>query len=53
MSLNDGKDKNGNFFYWYEYQHKDGRTALEAGDGRCTDPDLEEFLNSKRIMHKN
>jgi len=39
-----GEDEDGNYFSFHEYQHKDGRKATQFGDGRCTDPDLKDFL---------
>ena len=52
ISINDGTDENGNFIYYYEYQHKDGRIALEWMGGFCDDPDLKRFLDSKRIENE-
>ncbi|WP_186492434.1 hypothetical protein [Synechococcus sp. BIOS-U3-1] len=42
--LGDGEDEDGNFYSFYEYQHRDGRKAIQFSDGSCTDPDLKEFL---------
>ena len=52
VSMNDGTDENGNFIYYYEYQHKDGRIALEWMNGYSDDPDLKKFLDSQRIENE-
>lgn len=51
--LGDGTDENGNFFSFYKYEHKDGRTAIEWSDGTCSDADLKSFLNSRKLRRGN
>jgi hypothetical protein len=43
----DGIDENGEWTYWHEWRHLDGREAMVGPGGRCTDPELEELLNSE------
>ena len=52
ISMNDGTDENGNFIYYHEYQHKDGRIASEWMGEFCDDPDLKRFLDSQRIENE-
>ena len=43
----DGFDSNGEWTYWYEWEHRDGRCATQWPDGCCTDPELEELLRAQ------
>ncbi len=43
----DGFDENGEWTYWHEWRHLDGREAFVGRDGRCTDPELEKLLNAE------
>lgn len=44
IRLSDGEDELGNYDYWHDYQHKDGRVATQFADGTCSDPGLAQFL---------
>lgn len=44
----DGWDSSGQRTCWEEWEHLDGRRAIENADGRCTDPELEELLRARR-----
>jgi hypothetical protein len=44
----DGWDSSGQRTCWEEWEHLDGRRAIESANGRCTDPELEGLLRARR-----
>lgn len=59
ICLGDGIDDNGNYVYFHEYEHSDGRQATWFSDGACSDPDLsaalafrEELRDQLRCRHR-
>ncbi len=43
----DGFDENGEWTYWHEWRHLDGREAMVGPGGSCSDPELEELLSAQ------
>jgi hypothetical protein len=48
----DGWDSSGQRTCWEEWEHWDGRRAIESTNGRCTDPELEGLLRARREAGK-